>query len=125
MEYARFKVNQDIILKNPEGKVLILQQNDLWKLPGGHLEEQETWEQGLRREIQEETGITDVTIQDVVRVGMSDSKNTYLITFFGTTSALEVVLDSEHSAFEWVDTDTIDTYHLFFTELQSVVKQYL
>ena len=36
-----FKINQDVVLKNNKGEILILKQNELWKLPGGRLEDNE------------------------------------------------------------------------------------
>lgn len=55
------------------GDVLLIHQMDLpepdcWDLPGGGLEPHETLMEGLRREIQEETGITEFQVDDLLTV---------------------------------------------------------
>ena len=45
------------VIKNNEGKYLIVRQDDRWQAVGGRLEKGEKLEEGLRREIEEETGI--------------------------------------------------------------------
>lgn len=54
-----------------EGKILILEQNvdnqRSWSLPGGGLEEGESLEQALRREMQEETGL-DVSLRELLYI---------------------------------------------------------
>ena len=47
------------IMKDPAGRTLVLRDaySDYWDLPGGHVQQGETLEAGLRREIGEETGL--------------------------------------------------------------------
>lgn len=48
------------IIVGPDGRVVVVSQNgDSWSLPKGTLEKDETPEQAARREIKEETGLTD------------------------------------------------------------------
>lgn len=59
-ETPRHSVSVAGIVVNDEGKVLVIRRRDNghWEPPGGVLEMGETFEEGARREILEETGIT-------------------------------------------------------------------
>ena len=51
------------VVKNKEGKILVVSQRGTsWSLPKGHIEQGEDALQASRREIQEESGITDLTV---------------------------------------------------------------
>lgn len=76
-DYPRPAVTVDIILfskdKN-ETKVLLIQRKhdpfmNMWALPGGFVEMDETLEQSALRELEEETGITDVKIDQFQTFG--------------------------------------------------------
>jgi ADP-ribose pyrophosphatase YjhB (NUDIX family) len=55
------------VVIGPGNKIVVVSQNgDSWSLPKGHIEESEDAEQAAVREIQEETGIQDVKVIDVV-----------------------------------------------------------
>src|SRR5690349_3830318 len=56
----RHSVSVTGIVVRDDGRVLIVQRRDNghWEPPGGVLELDETFEQGVRREVAEETGIT-------------------------------------------------------------------
>ena len=47
---------------NDKGKVLFIFRNDKWDLPKGRVENNETIEEGAIREVEEETGVKDLTI---------------------------------------------------------------
>jgi 8-oxo-dGTP diphosphatase len=82
-----------------------------WELPGGRLENDDTWEEGLIREIREETGIQKVEDIQPVELGLSDSKETYMVYFickvFGETV---IQLSPEHTEYAWIDTHTLDKW---------------
>ena len=56
---SRHSVSVAAVVTNDQGQVLVIQRRDTgdWQLPGGVLELDERIEDGLRREVEEETGI--------------------------------------------------------------------
>jgi len=47
---------------NEKGKILFIYRNDKWDLPKGRIENNESIEEGAIREVEEETGVKDLTI---------------------------------------------------------------
>ena len=117
-----FKVNQDAVIKNNNGEFLILKQNDVWKLPGGRLEDDETAKEGLLRGIKEETAIIDCKIDKIINIVLSGSKSTYLVTFLCSTEEIEVILSDEHTEYAWVDVKDLDRYNFQHNELKDLIK---
>lgn len=123
-DHKKFNVNIDAIIKNPEGRFLILHQDGKWKLPGGRMEEGETPEACLKREVREETGISNIVIDSPVHVGLSSSGNTMLVTMRCSTSEnQEVKLSDEHDQYAWVDTSSIDQYEFSFPALIEIIRR--
>lgn len=78
-----------------------------WENAGGNIEYGETPEEGMKREIREETGITDISIERVAYVTLVNAKKPYLIiAYLCETSTETVTLSNEHTAFVWADRDT-------------------
>ena len=67
------------LIINSKGKILLAHNNNTYQFPGGHLEDNETKEQCIVREIKEETGIS-VEIQEEPFLCI----NTYDSNYFGT-----------------------------------------
>lgn len=63
-----YRVAVKALIKNQEGQILLVKEkSDKWDLPGGGLNHGEEPEDGLRRELQEEIGISDsVDIGNIV-----------------------------------------------------------
>lgn len=53
----RVVIRMKAIIENSNGEILLCHSNNNYHLPGGHLDEGETFEECLVREIKEETGI--------------------------------------------------------------------
>ncbi|MBV7332334.1 NUDIX hydrolase [Chloroflexi bacterium TSY] len=76
-EYPRPAVTVDVIVftfREDTLQVLLIQRNrdpfvNKWALPGGFIEIDEPLEDGARRELQEETGITDVYLEQLYTFG--------------------------------------------------------
>ena len=114
-----FKINQNAIIQNKDNKILILQKNGKWLLPGGRLNENETWEQGLRREVEEETGIKDFKIKKISEVDINDEKDTYIIAFICEIESIsEIKLSHEHQKYEWLDLKEIDNYKFWHEKIK-------
>ncbi len=104
-----------IIVHSQTGKILISQRAKTldwmpneWEIPYGRMDQHEDPEQGLRREIAEELGITDLKIRQVLRVwhiyrGPKAAENDLIgITFLSTTTTDEAKISNEHQAYKWV-----------------------
>jgi len=114
-----FKVNQNAILQNAEGLILILKKDDKWMLPGGRLEEGETWLEGLRREVREETGIREFSIEKILDVDASDSQETYIITFFCKVKENpKITLSDEHQDYAWLSIANITKYEFWYENIE-------
>ncbi|MDD3190606.1 MAG: NUDIX hydrolase [Candidatus Pacebacteria bacterium] len=104
-EHGVFFITQDVFLFSSTGKLLALRHfSGKWLLPGGHINKDEDWQTALFREIEEETGITDLEISKPIFV--DNWKNPegfqYGVFFAGNTSAEEVRLSDEHIEYKWL-----------------------
>lgn len=131
----------DGVVFDGDGRVLIDQRfndklesvNGLWEVPGGKLEFGETPEQGIAREIFEETGYK-VKVKRVIPytdVGVLEypDKTQYTVVFY----YLCELEDGEHTEvhdhkienYEWVSTNNLDSYEFMFgnrTAIEKAVK---
>jgi len=100
-----------------DGKVLILRKakyegnggkEGKWNTPGGRVEPGEAWEAALRREISEESGISDLEIGMPLYVGewtpTISGVPTQIICLFVVcnTNDQTVTLNYEHDSYEWI-----------------------
>ena len=75
-----------------------------WENAGGNIESGETPEDAVMREIQEETGITDIRIGNIAYVAVLERElPDLLIVYLCETSTEAVKLSFEHSSFVWAD----------------------
>ncbi len=119
-KHRLFKIDQNAIIRNKNGKILILQKDGKWLLPGGRLKEgDKTWEQGLRREIEEETSIKDFLIEKIKEIDMNDEKDTYIVLFVCKIDLNpEIKLSHEHQKYEWLDLKEIDNYEFWHEKIK-------
>jgi 8-oxo-dGTP diphosphatase len=105
-----YALSSKALVFDPQGRCLLLRRSPacrnnagLWELPGGKLEAGERPDEGLVREIQEETGLS-VTVAKVAGAAESelpDRKVAYLF-FEALANEENVRLSDEHDAYEWV-----------------------
>lgn len=104
------------VIKRTDGKFLIVRENKRWQAVGGRLEKGEKLEDGLRRETQEETGITELEIGKIIHVDEwfskpeGDLKHIVALFFLCSVSSDEVTLSDEHQEFAWVNVDDLEQY---------------
>lgn len=119
MPHQQFFITQNIVLKNRGGGVLLLQHTTgKWLLPGGKINKKEVWLDGLRREVEEETGLKDFSIEKIVDIDswIEEKQGYYVITFFGLVSDNpKIVLSDEHKSYAWVGKNDLEL-HEFWNE---------
>ena len=115
---GRFQVAVGAIIEGPDGKVLLIQRAndsdaaaDVWEFPIGRLNQFEPIQDGLSREVAEETGIVDLEVFRPVdtfsymRGGKTAEFEVKGINFWCRTDTSRVTLSNEHQAFQWLPID--------------------
>lgn len=104
------------VIKNSEGKYLIVREGERWQAVGGRLEKGEKLEDGLRRETEEETGITELKVGKVIHVDEwfakpeGELKHIVALFFLCEVRSDTVVLSDEHQEYAWVSPDELEKY---------------
>ena len=123
-KHKLFEVNQNAIIRNGEGDILILKKDNKWMLPGGRLENGETWLEGLQREVREETGIWNFSVEEIADVAVSESGKTYIVTFVcGIKDNKEIKLSEEHQDHAWIGEDDLNKYEFFHEKIKDLIRQ--
>ncbi len=114
----RFMISQSAVIRNAEGRVLILRSPEgKWLLPGGRINKGEDSLPGLVREVKEETGLDLDRVLSVINVDTwYDEKGAWCtIGFECTVRATEpITLSHEHDEYRWVaepELDNIPFWH--------------
>lgn len=104
-------VVKSIIFNRKLNRILLVQRSKkdsigagTWENAGGNIECGETPEEAIKREIREETGITEIGIERVAYVTLVNGEKPYLIIAYLCEALAEAVtLSDEHQAFVWAD----------------------
>jgi len=109
-EDHRYSVSVAGVIVDDEGRALIIQRRDNghWEPPGGILEHGETIEDGLRREVYEETGLR---IEPVSLTGVYQNTRRHIVALVFRCRATEGVPHetSETAAFRWIAEGDVDS----------------
>ncbi len=111
------------------GKILLMKRNhkpfnNYWGLPGGHIDQGETAEQAVIREVKEETGL------DFEPKFLKEDEEDFeeevwhaSASFFAGKKKGNVKLSKEHTAFDWFTQDQIKEMQLGFNH-KKIIKDY-
>jgi 8-oxo-dGTP diphosphatase len=117
------------LIANDRGEILMLRRpSGRWQFVGGRVNRGEGWQEGLKREIREETGIVDVQIISVMAVDNWIWENVpeFGVYFFCRTDQKEVALSEEHLEFCWVSReDDLGRFDYFHPSLQVLLERAL
>lgn len=109
-----------VLLSDQDGKVLILKRSTesktnpgKWELPGGKVNQEESFDQALIREVYEETNLK-IALEHVI--GASE-QNLHIIRavhiiMSGRIMEGELSLSHEHEGYAWVEVETLPDYEL-------------
>ena len=105
---SRHSVSVSGVVIDGHGRALLIQRRDNqhWEPPGGVLELTESIEDGLRREVREETGL-DVEPDTLSGIYKNMSRGIVALVFRCKVTGGQLATNDEVTAFRWADEDTI------------------
>jgi 8-oxo-dGTP diphosphatase len=108
-EAPRHSVSIAGVVIDADERVLVIQRSDNghWEPPGGILELDETLEQGVEREVMEETGV-QVTVNRLTGVYKNMNRGIVALVYRCTIAAGNPRTSSETTSVRWVDRNQID-----------------
>jgi 8-oxo-dGTP pyrophosphatase MutT (NUDIX family) len=97
------------VIIGADDRVLVIQRHDNgnWEAPGGILELGETLEQGVQREVMEETGVL-VTVEGVTGVYKNMSQGIVALVYRCSIASGHPKTSSETTSVKWVERGQID-----------------
>lgn len=138
-EMISFFKNYEIIeaaggIVKRKGKYLFIKRNGIWDLPKGKVEPSESTIMAAKREIEEECGIKNPTVNELILItyhtyvyaGVPTLKKTfwYELSYDGS-KRLKPQMDEGITKVEWIDRDKIDKKHnKTFASIKDVLDAY-
>jgi 8-oxo-dGTP diphosphatase len=125
--HVLMQIVQQAIIVNRQGQILILRRPEgVWQFAGGRLEVGEGWNDGLRREVREETGITDLEIVSILMVDNFkwQSQQLYSVYFLCSTPEIAIQLSSEHVEDRWLNrSDDLQEISFWHDNLRALTER--
>lgn len=99
------------LIYNSQKEILLVQMkkwNDLWTVPGGHIEWGESMEDAVKREVKEETGLSVSNIEfssvqeSIFPKDYIEDRHLIMLDFYCQADSNEVVLNEEIQNFKWL-----------------------
>lgn len=110
-ESAKHSVSVAGVVVNDRGQVLVIcrRDNGHWETPGGVLELGESFEDGVRREVAEETGF-DVSVDRLTGIYKNMTLGVVALVFLCTlTDARQRDIDGEATSVKWIEPAEVAT----------------
>jgi len=137
-EYPHPAVTVDIVIftvRNDALKVLLIKRalqpfQGEWALPGGFLTSDESLEQGARRELEEETGVTGVYLEQLYTFGRPDRdprERVITVAYYALipSDKLELRAASDAEGVSWFGVDELPELAFDHTEILQAAMQRL
>ncbi len=81
--------------------------------PGGHIEKEESFVQGIKREILEETGLTIYNPQICgIKQFQTENDERYIVLLFKTNQFDGELVSSDEGEMLWIERDALENYHI-------------
>ncbi|NTW30886.1 MAG: NUDIX hydrolase [Candidatus Moranbacteria bacterium] len=132
MAHLKCNIGEYGVIMNGEGKFLILHlplneefKTEVWMLPGGRLEFDDRPEEGLLREVREETGldIEIVTPVHTARWGIEDPPKYSVYYLCRAIGEADVRMSGEHTEARWIGFDSLDEVSWLNDTFKSAVER--
>ncbi len=130
-------MNQQIGVKaiiEKDNKILLLKRSekyehltDCWDIPGGRINFGEDPEEGLKREIKEETGLQLKEIKQILdasTVFKNEEKHIVRITYLCTVEEGKHEISHEHTHLEWIPKEKMKALEYKDTLLKKTVEKH-
>jgi len=124
-EMDKHEVSKVMIVDDDKTLVLLRSPDSHWKplywdFPGGHLKDDETWQEGAIREVKEETDLDVTGLQEI-----SFENQEKRIKFFKTTSfSGDITLDTtENEDYMWLKFEDISNYDKLTPNVKKLIKR--
>ena len=119
MSEDSFHLGIKALIRNTSGQILLLQVNpaklhgqrrDYWDLPGGRIQKEHTVLDTLRREVEEETGVSDISnceplgmVLSNIRIPIGNDSVGLVLSVYSCTipSDATITISDEHIASRW------------------------
>ncbi len=100
-----------ILFSSNKKRLLLTKRRDLptWVLPGGHLEQNETFESAAARECKEETGLT-IKLTNLVAIYKNQKNTIEKRIYTGEVTSGKILLSSETKQIKWFSTSSLPPF---------------